>query len=371
MKKCDRCGKPLTEFEIAFHREAASPPAISGTCWSCCGGEEQFMNGYADKPHHRVEILVCLLAVAVVVALLIPLFPYLNVYELPESLAFYSYVAIVAYTVMGVIVTRIIRRQKGNLPKVQEWDPPTTRYQNIYGPNTDIYKTRINRDGDLVTTKETRLGGRIDDRWAAHASSGSAAVDGVIDFYKKLIKICFVPCFYLLAGISFFAWVLPYILVMLVRDGYAGSRNKEIPVALQRAYRRCRKAYGDFPITYDDKVGFLVCREDHKSKRSENTNSFLSHYKQSDVDDSAPFFCVRKKGVSYMIVDYRRDANKSYGVTFLLVDDGSGSIRRRIGVGNGFLPEGSDWEHEWNEAGISLYAKKHLDWYEHQLKHSR
>ena len=369
MKKCERCGKPLTEFEIAFHREASSPPAISGMCWSCSGGEQQFSKGYVDKPHHRVEILVCLLAIALIVGIFMPLLPYWNSYELPADLNNYLYVSVVCYSVVGIFVMLVIRRKKGNKPTLQEWDPPTTRYRNVYGPNTDIYTTKINRDGDFVTTKETRLGGRTDDLWGAHASTGSSAVDKMLDFYKKLLVVTLTPCLYLLGGVSFIFWVVPYILVVAVRDIYARGKCKNVPVGLQRAYRRCRKLYGDAPVTYDDKVGFLVSRENHKAKKNGNSDSFLSHFQQAEADESAPFFFTSKKGVSYMIVDYTRDPNKNYGTTFLLVYNGKGEIQKRIAVGNGFLPvDSGEWEHEWNVAGVSLHAKNHLDWYEQKMK---
>ncbi len=368
IKKCEHCGKPLTEFETSFHKEAGSPPAISGKCWICSGAEKQFMNGYTDKPHHRVEIFVCLLAVALIVALLAPVFPYLNETEFPVGLAFYSYVVVVAYFAIGTLTTFIIRRRKGKKPKVQEWDPPMTRYQHTYGPSTDIYTTTVNRDGDFVTTKETRLGGSIDDRWGAHASSGSSFFDSISTFYGKMIFLFLTPCLYLLAGGTFAFWVVPYILIMLLRDSKAQSYNKAVPKVLQRAYRHCRKVYGTSPISYDDKAGFLVSREKHHAKKSEQKDSFLSHYQESAVDDSAPFFYTRKNGVSYMIVDYKREKNKNFGVTFLLVKDGSDSLKKRIVVGDGFLPtDPHDWEHEWNEAGISLYAMKHLDWYEQKM----
>lgn len=369
IKKCEHCGKPLTEFETSFHQEAGSPSSISGKCWTCSGAEMQFMNGYTDKPHHRVEIFVCLLAVVLIAALLVPVLPYLAADELPAGLAFYPNVAVAVYFAIGVLVTLIIRRRGGKKPKIQEWDPPTTRYQHTYGPDTDIYTTTINRDGDFVTTKETRLGGSVDDRWGAHASSGSSFFDGVSKFYSKMFRLFLVPCLYLLAGGTFVFWVVPYILVMLVRDSIAQSHNRAVPGVLRRAYRHCRKVYGTPPISYDDKAGFLVSREKHLTKKSEQKDSFLSHYQQAAVDDSAPFFYTRKNGVSYMIVDYKREKNKNFGITFLLVEDGSGGLKKRIIVGDGFLPtDPSNWEHEWKEAGISLYAMQHLDWYEQKME---
>lgn len=369
IKKCDRCGKPLIEFETSFHQEANSPASVSGKCWACSGGEMQFMDGYADKPHHRVEIFACILAVAFIFALLIPIFPYLNETNLPRGLEFYPYILVVVYFIIGTLTVFIIRRRGGKKPKIQEWDPPMTRYQNTYGPNTDIYTTKINRDGDFVTTKETRLGGSIEDRWGAHASSGSSVVDGVSNAYGKLLSAFLIPCFYLLAGGTFLFWVIPYILIMTVRDTNAKNSNKAVPKALQRAYRHCRAQFGDCPISYNDKAGFLVSRENHRTKKAEQTNSFLAHYQQDSVDDSAPFFYTRKNGVSYMIVEYKREQNKNFGTTFLLVDDGNGTLQKRIVVGNGFVPtEPQNWEREWNEAGISTNAMKHLDWYEQKMK---
>ena len=70
-----------------------------------------------------------------------------------------------------------------------------------------------------------------------------------------------------------------------------------------------------------------------------------------------------------MIVDYKREQGKSFGVTFLLVQEDGNRLRKRIVVGNGFLPTDPDnWEHEWNEAGVSTYAKQHLDWYERKMR---
>lgn len=369
MKRCERCNKPLTEFETAFHEKANSPAAVSGKCWVCSGAELEFMDGYADKPHHRVEIFVCLLAAALIVALLIPMFPYMN--EPSSSLGsdIYLYVVVIAYFAIGTVATVIIRRRGGKKPKIQEWDPPMTRYQNNYGPNTDIYTTKINRDGDFVTTKETRLGGSIEDKWGSHASSGSSVLDSVSNAYGNLLTICLLSCFYLLAGGTFAFWCLPYVLIMIMRDNVAKSHNKAVPKNIQSAYRYCRKTYGDAPISYSDKAGFLISREKHQTKKAEQKSGFLSHYQQASGDDSAPFFYTRKNNVSYMIVEYKREPNRSFGTTFLLVWDGGKELQKRIVVGNGFLPtDPHNWEQEWNEAGISSYAKEHLDWYEQKMK---
>ena len=374
MKKCERCGKPLTEFEMSFHREAGSPPAISSQCWSCSGAEKQFASGHTDKPHHRLEIFLCLLALAAIVALLSPLFPYWNETEIPASLNTYIYVAVAAYFVIGTLVTVIIRRRGGKKPKIQEWDPPLERYRHVYGPDTDIYTTTVNRKGDFVTTKETRMGGTTEDRWGAHASSGSSLVDGASDFYGKAISAGLNPILYLLGGGTFVVWALPYILIMLARDAKAKKHNRAVPKALQRAYRQCREKYGVAPLSYDDKAGFLVSRQNHnQTKKPTKNDGFLSHYQQADqqteAKQTAPFFYTRKGGVSYMIVDYKREQNKNYGITFVLVADGSGELQKRIVVGNGFLPtDRNNWEHEWNEAGISLYAMKQLDWYERKME---
>lgn len=369
IKKCSRCGKPLTEFEVAFHEKAGSPSELSSQCWICSGAEMQFMNGYTDKPHHRLEIFVCLAVIAVLLALCVPIFPYLTAYELPWGMQVYTYVIIAVYFALGTLATYVIRHSGGKKPVIREWDPPMTRYQNHYGPNTDIYTTKINRDGDFVTTKETRLGGSIEDKWSAHASTGSPALDRVSSFYGKLIAAFLVPCFYLFAGVAFVFWVIPYILIMMVRDRVAQSSNKAVPKALGRAYRYCRKVYGNVPVSYDDKVGFLVSKENRRTKKTEQTNSFLAHYTTPKEDDSAPFFYTCKDGVSYMIVEYTYPQNKNFGVTFLLVGENPKKLQKRIIVRDGFLPaDPENWEKDWNEMGISLFAKQHLDWYEEKMK---
>lgn len=361
IKKCERCGKPLTEFEIAFHQEAKSPATVSNKCWVCSGAELEFMDGYTDKPHHKVEIFACLSAIALIAVLFISLFSILGEMAVP--------VGVIAYFAIGTAVAMIIRRRGGKKPKIQEWDPPMTRYQNHYGPNTDIYTTKINRDGDFVTTKETRLGGSIEDKWGAHASSGSSIFDGISNFYGKMFGFFIPLCLYLLVGGTFIFWSIPYILIMLVRDSIANKRNQKIPEMLQHAYRHCRKVYGTAPISYNDKAGFLVSREKHHTKKTEQKSGFLSNYQQATADDSAPFFYTCQKGTSYMIVDYKREQNKNFGTTFLLVSDGRKELQKRIVVGDGYIPtDPQNWEHEWNEAGISLYAKKHLDWYEQKMR---
>ena len=369
IRKCNCCEKPLTEFEVSFHEKAGSPSEISGKCWVCSGAEMQFMNGYTDKPHHRLEIFVCLITVAIIFALCIPLLPYLNSYEIPAALEIYSYAIVLLYFALGTLATYIIRRNGGKKPEIREWDPPMTRYQHNYGPNTDIYTTKINRDGDFVTTKETRLGGSIDDKWSAHASTGSSMLDRASSFYSKIIFMFLVPCLYLLAGGAFIFWVIPYILIMLVRDHNAKGHNKAVPKTLQQAYRHCRETYGKAPISYNDKVGFLVSKENHQAKRAEESNSFLSHYTSPQENDSAPFFYTRKNGVSYMIVDYKRPQNKNFGVTFLLVADNRDNLQKRIVVGDGFVPTDPEkWENDWSEMGISKFAMQHLDWYEEKMR---
>ena len=42
MKRCSKCGKPLTEFEIKFHRNASSGSDLSSQCWNCIRGDELF-----------------------------------------------------------------------------------------------------------------------------------------------------------------------------------------------------------------------------------------------------------------------------------------------------------------------------------------
>lgn len=326
------------------------------------------MDGYTDKPHHRVEIFVCLIAAALILFLFMPLVPYLNSQTLPPMLYAYSYVLVVLYFAIGTLAFYIIRKRGGKKPVIREWDPPMTRYQHTYGPNTDIYTTKINREGDFVTTKETRLGGSIDDKWGKHASSGSAALDKISNFYGKMIFVFLVPCIYLLAGGTFMFWALPYILIMLVRDNIAKSHNKAVPKPLQRAYRQCRKLYGNPPISYDDKAGYLVSREKHKEKRAEETNSFLAHYKEHSDDGSAPYFYTRKDNVSYMIVEYKRVEGKNYGVCFVLVSDGR-DIKKRIVVADGFIPtDPENWAQDWREAGVSNKTLEHLDWYEEKMK---
>ena len=301
IRRCDRCGKPLTEFETTFHKEAGSPPAISEKCWICSGAEMHFMDGYTDKPHHRVEIFACIVAIALMVVAFLPLVPYLNQHSLPIILEIYSKAIFVLYVVLGVIVTRIIHRNYKKKPKIQEWDPPMNRYQNHYGPNTDIYTTKINRDGDFVTTKETRLGGSIEDKWGAHASSGSSTIDKISNFYGDFTFKFLTLMIYVLLGASFAFWALPYVLVMISRDKMAKQNTSDAPAELVKAYRHCRSLYGDPLVSYDDKAGYLVSRENHKVKKAETANSFLAHYKQPEADSSWPYFYTRKNGVAYMI----------------------------------------------------------------------
>ena len=96
IKKCERCGKPLTEFEIAFHQEAKSPSTVSSKCWVCSGAELEFMDGYTDKPHHKVEIFACLSAIALIAVLFISLFSILGEMAVP--------VGVIAYFAIGTAV---------------------------------------------------------------------------------------------------------------------------------------------------------------------------------------------------------------------------------------------------------------------------
>ena len=313
---------------------------------------------------------MCILAVAALVALLIPVVPYLNSYDVPMLVELYSYALVVIYFAIGTFVFYLIRRKGGKKPEIREWDPPMTRYEHIYGPDTEIYKTTVNKDGDFVTTKETRLGGSIDDKWAAHAATtGSGIIDRAIDLYSKFFAIFITPCIYLLAGGTFIFWVIPYILIMSVRDKNAQSYNADIPKKLQQAYRRCRKDFGKSPISYDDKVGYLVSKAIYQNKKAEQKNSFLSHYTDSKEDADAPFFYTHKDGVSYMIVEYKHPEGKNFGITFLLVDDGENDMQKRIVVGDGFLPtDPQNWQSDWMDMGISQYAMQHLDWYEKKMR---
>lgn len=369
IKRCSSCGKPLTEFEVSFHEKAESPSTISSKCWICSGAEQQFMNGYTDKPSHSLEIFACLVAIAALVVLCLPVAPYFDSYDVPILLQLYSYVLVVIYFAIGTFVFYLIRRRGGKKPEIREWDPPMTRYQHNYGPNKDIYKTTVNRDGDFVTTKETLYGGSVDDKWSAHASSGSDIFDRIIDFYSKFIVFFMKPCIYLLAGGTFAFWVVPYILIMMARDKKAQSYNKAVPKRVQRAYRSCRNEFGTSPISYDDKTGYLVSKDKFQTKKSEQTNSFLSHYTDPKEDASAPFFYTYKNGVSYMIVEYKRPQNKNFGVTFLLVGDSINNLQKRIVVGDGFLPtDPQNWETDWNDMGVSQYTMQHLDWYEKKMR---
>lgn len=367
--RCQCCGKPLNEFETSFHKEAASPSSISGKCWSCSGAEKQFKNGYVDKPNHRLEIFVCIIAIAIIIALFSPLVPYLNSYDTPEHLQNYPYLFGVGYVIVGLIATLIIRRDKNKKPTVQQWDPPMTRYEHIYGPDTDYYKTSVNAKGDYITTKETRYGGKVKDHWGHHSLPNSSFWDKIITFYAGIFAIGFAFCITMMIAVTFAFWVLPYIFVKLTRDKKAKKSNKSIPKQVKSAYRNCRKKYGVSPISYDDKVSFLISKENCQSKKSERRNDFLSNFKGDSTADPIPFFYTRKKKVSYMIVDYKRASNKNFGVTFLLVDNGKNGIQKQIVVGNGFVPSStSDWRSDWTDAGVSSYAMQHMEWYEQKMQ---
>lgn len=363
MKRCERCGKPLIEFEEKFHQRAESPASISEKCWICSGAELQFEGGYADKPHHLVEISVCLIGIVLLILLSLPVLPFLHEYEVPVFIQIYMYALVGVYIIITTAITIIIHCMWGKKPKVGRVDPPLQRFYESSGPNTDIYTTTVNRDGNFVTTKETRYGYSKEDMWSTSDASDAP-------FSKVLWLIWAVPMYiiiHMLIGGFFVMWVGPYILVMIVRDIIAYSHNQEIPARVRRVYRFCRKYYGESPLTYGDKAAFLIAREKHFAKKARSKNGFASQFAQ-ETDHGAPFYYIHKKGVSYMIVDYVEGERKSYFTTFVLVKKKNEDVKKRMIVGNGFVPSlYGDTEADWIEAGISEYALQHLEWYERKM----
>ncbi len=369
MKKCEKCGKPLTEFESTFHREAASPSNISGKCWTCSKAENTFDKARIDKPNHFVEIFTCILGVALMILFIIPGIPYLDEPATTPELKIYSSFIVAAYILIGCIISFVVlsrRKPKKDLLR-HPLDPPESRYHTSYGLDKTQYVSKERYDGAIVTEKVTYSGTQTTDQWNWDGSP-SNVFERVGNAYASIFVFFMRIIVYLLAGLSFIVWVLPYVVVVIARDGAAGKYRAKIPRELRRAYKKSRAQTNKAPLTYRDKVGFLVSRSNPaRVAPTPKRDSFLDSFsgEKATPDARYPFFYTYKNGSSFMIIDYHKIPSSDYGVSFVLVKEAKGDIVKKIVIGDEYAEIDSDqWQTEWKEAGATAQTLANMRWYE-------
>ena len=113
----------------------------------------------------------------------------------------------------------------------------------------------------------------------------------------------------------------------------------------------------------------MVSRENCK-KAKVKPKRFLDNF-ATDTDSPAerhPFFYKRIDGVSYMIVDYRCEKGRCYGVAFVLMESKDGHLSHRMVIGNEFADaDENDWQNDWKANGSSPNAYGNIGWYEDQF----
>ena len=372
MKKCDVCGKPLSDFEARFHAEAGSPAAISGKCFACCGARKTFGGADVENGGHKKQIALCILGLALIFVAAIPLLPYLNSYELPWLLELYSALFKVICFVIGTAVAYFVASRffAGRKESERRIDPPEQRYGTRYTPEKTYVEAKEQIDGSFRFEKITRGGTSQVDRWNWYGTSNER-VDGILGAYAKLIETIIYLVIYAFLGAAFIFWVIPYIAYAAWKDTKTAAKRAKIPANLQKAYKTSLAAAEDMPLTYHDKVGFLVSREECKKRpasSSRKTDRFLSNFVQGEAaapEKHLPFFFKRYGKTAYMIVDYKE--GRDQGTTFVLVKKENAPIEKRIVVGHAFADaSASDWEADYSALGASA-VRYNMAWYEAKM----
>ena len=66
-----------------------------------------------------------------------------------------------------------------------------------------------------------------------------------------------------------------------------------------------------------------------------------------------------------MIVGYRREKNKYYGVTFVLVKNHDGTISKKMITEDGFVSANDkEWATDWQRNGAPQHIISNIFWYE-------
>jgi len=371
MKRCEKCRKPFSDFEARFHREAGSPLAVSEKCWCCCGADQTFKGTNADGKGYKKQIAACIAGIAVLLIGLLPLVPFLNSYDLPLLLEIYSKIYMVACILVGVLVSRpvlsrLFAHYKKQTPRI---DPPEQRYGKTYSPITTHIEAKERYDGAIIFSKVTRGGADQVDRWEWDGASNDR-VSGILGAYGTFVEKCIYLMVYAFVGCSFVFWAVPYLVYAFVREKMAGEARRKIPMHLQKAYKTSVEAARPMPLSYHDKVGFLVSREEcKKAPAAPHRDKFLASFSQeapASAEKRLPFFFKRYGTEAYMIVDYKE--HNSFGATFVLVKDGNAPIEKRIVVADRFAEStDADWRTDWKELGASDATIGYMAWYENKL----
>ncbi len=370
MKKCERCGKPLSQFEVKFHAEAGSPAAISEKCWTCSKADTAFDGADVKNKGHKKQITYCLLGLIAIVVAFLPLMPYLDEYDLPILLNVYSKLVVIFYVAVGAFVSypillRVLERRKESVLRV---DPPEERYGTRYTPETTHYEGRERFDGTIIVNKVTRGGDVQVDRWEWYGTSNEK-VNGILGLYGTLIEKIIYITVLIFMGAAFAFWAIPYIIYAVLKDKKTAEKRAKIPAALQKAYKTSLAAAQPMPLTYHDKVGFLVSRENcKKAPKNSEGDAFLSNFKEAEKREARlPFYFKRYNGVAYMIVDFKEGTVA--GKTFVLVKEKNGPIEKRIVVGNAFADaDPADWASDWSALGVSAQKIGYVGWYEERME---
>lgn len=325
MKRCSKCGKPLTEFEIKFHRNASSGSDLSSQCWNCIRGDELF-GRYKDR---SLQIKTCLLGLL--------FFGLLALIGENANAIIFS----IIFILMGIVPTIAILFHRSTHHDYR--DPAEQHYSYDYSESTH-YESTFKDDGTIITEKITSTDSSSTNNWRKKG------------IFKKLFLGYFmVP--------TFVFWAIPYIVYAI----YSSKIIKPgIPSNLRGAYIKTQNEYVKVPIDFSKKVSFLQKRESSLKVQRQRMreNPLLGVYNNASPSSSAPYIFFTDKDDSYMIIDYHYSYS-GYGVCFLLVQRGRGIIKPQMYIGNSYvlLDENDDWKSIWKREGSSEEVIANIDSY--------
>ena len=349
MQHCKQCNKPLTEFEVLFHQKAKSKPETACKCWSCSGAKDAF----GIKKDYSLQIKSCIIGIVIFFAFVIisiitdPYFSEVaeeSLHDLINSSSGQEMIFCSSF-LSGWIPTIIILFFKNHNDLS---DPEENRYDSSYSSSSH-YESTIESNGTIVTKKVNTTDCSSTDNWKQ---------PGCIVTLVKMYISFFI-------GFAFVIWCVPYIIYAFIASRRKGEK---IPYSLQNAYDEACEQYVKVPITRNNKIEFLMYRENHQNKKKQK-NAFVREYTSDNNKNSKlPFRFIKARKMSYMIVDYRKQHYYHYGIAFVLVKNSEGNIEKKMVTNGSYVISNQDtWKQDWLSAGARQETIDNIEYYENQL----
>ena len=78
---------------------------------------------------------------------------------------------------------------------------------------------------------------------------------------------------------------------------------------------------------------------------------------------------IKNKNVSCMIVEYKYERYKNYGICFLLLKNSQGKIEKKMSIGESFVySEECEWNNDWLSAGANPDTINNIEEYQKLLQ---